>query len=86
MIVQMYYFTDDDDIRHIIKLSHDELWDAGVNLDDWDYGILICGKIKRKQTKLFYLDNLLNGVFKNEWYEFKNKKGEWFTLGMAYHS
>lgn len=33
------WFETLDDLKELTGLTRDELWDAGFNLDDWDFGI-----------------------------------------------
>lgn len=32
------WFENEDDLQELTGLTHNELWDAGFNLDDWDFG------------------------------------------------
>ena len=83
---KLIFFTDDSQIHKLVGLSHNELWEAGLNLDDWDYGLLLTGKKAHECESDWELNRLLTGVCSNEWFQIKNKEGKWFTFGMAYHS
>lgn len=35
------FFDTEDDLSALTGLDHDQLWDAGFNLDDWDFGFVV---------------------------------------------
>lgn len=37
-MVNIIWFETLDELKHLTGLTRDELWDAGFNLDDWDFG------------------------------------------------
>ena len=37
-MVHLIAFQTEENLSELTGLSHDELWDAGFNLDDWDAG------------------------------------------------
>ena len=37
-MVNIVMYTKPEELEQLTGLSHDELWDAGFNLDDWDVG------------------------------------------------
>ena len=84
--MNLVYFTDDRDITKKTGLTHDEIWDTGVCLDDWDYGYIVKGVMTEKIKRELKADELLRGVCYNEWYIIQDKKGNYWTIGMAYHS
>lgn len=86
-------FDSEDYLQGLLSMTHDELWKAGINLDDWDYGVVLEGHLKSMAAYLmenrkeeYPLHRLLNGVCDNEWYEVKSKDGKLYTVGMAYHA
>lgn len=86
-------FDTEDYLQGLLGMTHQELWDAGVNLDDWDYGVVLEGQNKTMAAYLmesrmeeYPLHRLLSGQCSNEWYEVKSKYGKWYTIGMAYHA
>lgn len=38
MLVNMIGFTTEKELQKLTGLNHDELWENGFNLDDWDFG------------------------------------------------
>ena len=43
-MIALTYFESEEDLQRLTGLDHDGLWDAGFNLDDWDFGF----RTKRK--------------------------------------
>lgn len=84
--MEITFFADDKVLENKVGLNHEELWKAGLCLDDWDYGLIVNGKKAYNMEKNYTLNRLLTGCCSNEWFQIKNKKGRWFTIGMAYHS
>lgn len=39
-MVTLTWFESEQDLQALTGLSHDELWDAGFDLDDWDFGFV----------------------------------------------
>lgn len=35
------FFDDEQDLQQLTGLNHDQLWKAGFNLDDWDFGFVL---------------------------------------------
>lgn len=77
-----------------------DLWDKGVDLDDWDYIIVLPPETlkessiinfytKEKETmfeqKIDRLDRLLTGSCADTWYKVEFR-GELRALGVAYHA
>ena len=81
----MIWFDHEETLTKITGLKHDELWDVGINLDDWDYGVIIEGKYKGIIKNTYCLERLLQGCCDNVWEQIETPKGI-FTIGMAYHS
>ena len=40
MKLQAIIFDDEKDLQELTGLNHDQLWDSGFDLDDWDFGIV----------------------------------------------
>ena len=34
------FFSTEEDLQSLTGLTHDRLWDAGFDLDDWDFGFV----------------------------------------------
>lgn len=68
--------------------DRDQLWKAGVNLDDWDYAIVM--KLEDyPREPMNYFSLMIEEANKCgfNWYELKNgKTGEWLKVGLSYHS
>ena len=84
--IEFTRFTDDRIISKKTGLTSDEIWDAGVCLDDWDYGYIGKGIVTTKIETDLRLDSWLNGVCDNKWYLIQDKKGNYWTICMAYHA
>lgn len=41
MTQQITFFDSEKDLSTLTGLDHDQLWDAGFNLDDWDFGFVV---------------------------------------------
>lgn len=39
-MIQLTWFESEKDLQALTGLDHDELWDAGFDLDDWDFGFV----------------------------------------------
>ena len=77
--MKIIYFNDVEELIELTGLSNSELWDVGINLDDWDYG-LCCNDLD------FDMERLLSGSCSNEQKIIKLKTGKRVKIGMAYHS
>ena len=40
-MIQVTIFNTEKELSKLTDLNHEELWDKGFNLDDWDWGICI---------------------------------------------
>lgn len=38
-MVTLTWFESEKELQELTGLNHDELWDSGFDLDDWDFGI-----------------------------------------------
>lgn len=38
-MINLIYFTKEEELEELTGLNHDELWDNDFNLDDWDFGL-----------------------------------------------
>lgn len=67
MKIQAIIFDDEKDLQELTGLNHDQLWDAGFDLDDWDFGIAI-----EESLTTQYAEASGNGALANCWsyYEF----------------
>lgn len=44
-MLKMTWFETEEDLQKLTGLNHDQLWDAGFDLDDWDFGFRVTKKI-----------------------------------------
>jgi hypothetical protein len=84
MTKQFIYFDKEEELEKLLGLNQDQIWDHGINLDDWDYGVLFYGNETPSMRKS-EIRNLLNGVCSNEWVVV-TIDGKNYTVGMSYHS
>ena len=40
MIQTITFFSEEKELSQLTGLNHDQLWEAGFNLDDWDFGFV----------------------------------------------
>lgn len=40
MVKVITFFSTEIELQGLTGLTHDELWDVGFNLDDWDWGFV----------------------------------------------
>lgn len=40
MLKTVTFFEKEEDLKQLTGLNHDALWDAGFDLDDWDFGFV----------------------------------------------
>lgn len=76
-------------LQKLSKAETDYLWSKGVDLDDWDY-LLIMEYAEDyfnadNTPKSYVLGQLLTGCYRNVWYRV-NFRGSEKILGVAYHS
>lgn len=86
-------------IANLSREEADALWDQGVNMDDWDYILVLPletirevdatdweGKpIREWEATDYTVERLLTGCCSNTFYK-ANFRGETVALGIAYHS
>ena len=41
MTIDVKFFNTEEELTKLTGWSHDQLWENGFNLDDWDWGIAI---------------------------------------------
>ena len=73
----------------------DALWNQGVNLDDWDYMLVVPADIleeseldsgeKDLQPQDWHIQQLLIGLCENKWYKVRFH-GKTVGVGIAYHA
>lgn len=42
MLKTVTFFSTEKDLTMLTGLDHDGLWEAGFDLDDWDWGVVCC--------------------------------------------
>lgn len=79
--------------KHLSEQEIEQFWLQGVNLDDWDYMVLVePGSVWSHPEKLpeqirgIEGDMLLHGCSHNKWYENVIWRGAFYDVGVAYHS
>lgn len=45
-MVNLTWFESEKDLQELTGLDHDGLWDAGFDLDDWDFGFVTDEKLR----------------------------------------
>lgn len=86
-----------DDVQQDAALIED-LWNAGVCMDDWDYLVIgppeMLEEIDEKDGEAlqrgygprdYGVEQLLHGLCDNRWYRV-TLRGQAFALGVAYHA
>lgn len=94
---QFYLINKESEITELTGLDREGIWDAGIDLDDWDYFVFIptTDKFIDSGGRMFNYaiispkeeiwDRLLSGCAGNVWIHIKTPKGN-FYVGGAYHS
>ena len=59
-MVHLIAFQTEKDLSELTGLSHDELWDAGFNLDDWDAGFQSDVRLHAEPTEEDIAENYYN--------------------------
>lgn len=87
-MVQLTWFESEKDLQALTGLDHDGLWDAGFDLDDWDFGVMTDRKLDMYvedsgdiDCGYYYLIKALNGACDMCEYEYNRK-----YYYMRYHS
>lgn len=80
MITQCAIFTSEKELFELTGLNHNELWDNGFDLDDWDIGF--CCDKKLNPKKEFWLLNQM----KNYCCGYKMIEYQGFYYYTVYHS
>lgn len=89
---KMYLITPDN----LTRQEKDFLWDQNVNMDDWDYMLLLPSDTEvtkytneyDKETvepNNYEVNRLLTGCCSNRWY-YITFRGDKYLAGIAYHS
>lgn len=81
------YDLDEETIR--------DLWDQGINMDDWDYLLFFEATHTLKLPMEFHqitlsprnpnIERLLTGSYANKWWPIGNFQGRKGIIGVAYH-
>lgn len=50
-VVRLTWFSSLEELQKLTGMTKAELWDAGFNLDDWDFGIRSSRRLHRSPTK-----------------------------------
>lgn len=50
-MIDVKFFSTEKELSKLTGLNHEQLWDNGFNLDDWDWGIQIPLKQQKKFEK-----------------------------------
>ena len=80
MIKPCLIFTSEEELQKLTRLNHEDLWNAGFNLDDWDIGFCLPCKLTKSREKwlLNQIENYCVG------YELVEYQG--FYYYMIYHA
>lgn len=78
MIVSCIIFTTEKELSVITGLNHEQLWESGFNLDDWDIGFCCQSPLNKSNWLIAQMENYCVG------YELVKFKKLYFY--MVYHS
>ena len=85
MRIDCVYFDKEEHLKFELGLNHNELWENGICLDDWDYGFII-KDLKEKDLPYWFEGIMREGnVCDVIWKELNLPSGN-FLIGMSYHS
>ena len=68
-MLRMTWFETEEELQSLTGLTHDELWEKGFDLDDWDFGIRVDRPLHGEPEEE---DDAVD-----ELYEDWNKEGHW---------
>ena len=54
MIKSITFFSEEEELQQLTGLNHDELWEAGFNLDDWDFGLVVDEPLSQEWGAPYY--------------------------------
>ena len=80
-MIDCIIFTTEEELQELTGLDHEELWEAGFNLDDWDIGFC-CDKKLRKNKEWWLLNQMSN--YCCGYREIVKYKGKYYYL--VYHA
>lgn len=80
-MIGLKMFSTEKELSILTGLNHDELWDAGFNLDDWDVGFQTDIELTHKDSAWWLIDRMDNYCVGYEHNEYKGKH-----YYMVYHS
>lgn len=80
-MIDLKMFNTEKELSTLTGLDHDELWDAGFNLDDWDVGFQADIELTHKDSAWWLIDRMDNYCVGYEHNEYKGKH-----YYMVYHS
>lgn len=85
MKIELIYFDEVEELREVLKMDSVELWEAGLCLDDYDYGFII--KNFKEKDLPYHFEGIMQTYTKChvEWKEV-NQRGIKFLVGMTYHA
>ena len=77
------FFSNESELSKLTGLNHEQLWDAGFNLDDWDFGFVSDTEFDMWNStyEFFMLSKMENYCFGYEHVEYNGKH-----YYMVYHS
>lgn len=85
MKIDLIYFDDEAALQYELGANHDELWDLGLNLDDWDYGFIIPNFVEADLPYNF--EGIMQENHKCDvvWKSIERNKKQ-YLVGMVYHA
>lgn len=72
-MIGLKMFSTEKELSILTGLNHDELWDAGFNLDDWDVGFQTDIELTRKDGAMWLVNQMDNYCVGYEHNEYKGK-------------
>jgi hypothetical protein len=77
--------------RELEKSEIEALWEQKVNMDDWDYMLVVSTDEMQIDSygqvhSVYPLERLLSGCCSNEWYSPVRFRGNLVAIGIAYHA
>ena len=78
-IIDLTYFTEEEELEELTGLNRDQLWDAGFDLDDWDFGFRTKTKIhKDVDVEYGYYDS--DDTYTETHIELADEYGDYYYL------
>lgn len=77
-MVKLIEFETEEELMKLTRLTEEELWEKGFNLDDWDIGFQSNTKLHKTPTE----EDIENGFSKDELLEDYSLPARWLMMEM----